>query len=97
MSGIYMQKNPRIRIPFQILFYPFRCMFTIMNGYRIFDFTPSGKSLRKTLVKISGDGTEVGKANHFINVTCTILNDKETANSEKGHEPIIIVKGPRKV
>ena len=40
----------KIKIPFQILFYPFRCMFKIMKGYKIFDFTPSGKGLKKTLV-----------------------------------------------
>ena len=50
-SGVgYMQKkNLKIKIPFQILFYPFRCMFKIMKGYKNFDFTPSGKSLKKTL------------------------------------------------
>ena len=42
--------SDKIKIPFQILFYPFRCMFKIMKGYKIFDFTPSGKSLKKTLV-----------------------------------------------
>ena len=40
----------KIKIPFQILFYPFRCMFKIMKGYKIVDFTPSGKSLKKTLI-----------------------------------------------
>ena len=39
-----------IKIPFQILFYPFRCMFKTMKGYKSFDFTPSGKSLKKTLL-----------------------------------------------
>ena len=44
------KKILKIKIPFQILFYPFRCMFKIMKGYKNFDFTPSGKSLKKTLV-----------------------------------------------
>ena len=49
-SGIgYVHKILKIKIPFQILFYPFRCMFKIMKGYKIFAFTPSGKSLKKTL------------------------------------------------
>ena len=56
-SGIgyaYVQKILKIKIPFQILFYPFRCMFKIMKGYKIFAFTPSGKSLKKTLLHIEG-------------------------------------------
>ena len=44
------EKILKIKIPFQILFYPFRCMFKIMKGYKMFAFTPSGKSLKKTLV-----------------------------------------------
>ena len=47
---VYAKKILKIKIPFQILFYPFRCMFKIMKGYINFDFTPSGKSLKKTLV-----------------------------------------------
>ena len=43
------KKILKIKIPFQILFYPFGCMFKIMKGYKIFDSTPSGKSLKKTL------------------------------------------------
>ena len=45
------KKILKIKIPFQILFYPFRCMFKIMKGYKNFDFTPSGKSLKKTLLQ----------------------------------------------
>ena len=43
------KKNLKIKIPFQNCFYPFRCMFKIMKGYKNFAFTPSGKSLKKTL------------------------------------------------
>ena len=48
------KKILKIKIPFQILFYPFRCMLKIMKGYRNLDFTPSGKSLKKTLVHNEG-------------------------------------------
>ena len=44
-------------------------------------------------VKISGDGTQVGKANNFVNIACTILNDTDTATSETGHEPVVIING----
>ena len=40
----------KVKIPFQTFFYPFKFMFKIMKGYKIFAFTPSGKSLRKTLL-----------------------------------------------
>ena len=29
-------------------------MFKIMKGYKMFDFTPSGKSLKKTLLHMTG-------------------------------------------
>ncbi len=33
-------------------------------------------------VKISGNGTIVGKSNHFVNVMCTVLNAKEEEKYE---------------
>ncbi len=47
-------------------------------------------------VKISGDGTQVGHSNNFVNITCTVLNDIETANSPDGHQPIAIIAAPEK-
>lgn len=47
-------------------------------------------------VKISGDGTQVGHCCNFVNITCTLLNDQETANSPEGHEPIAIIAAPEK-
>ena len=40
--SVHAKKILKIKIPF-------RCMFKIMKGYKNFDFTPSGKSLKKTL------------------------------------------------
>ena len=43
-------------------------------------------------VKISGDGTNIGKKLKLVNVTCTILNEKEAAMSEKGNYVLAILK-----
>ena len=43
-------------------------------------------------VKISGDGTNIGKRLKLENVTYTILNEKETAMSEKGNYVLAIIK-----
>lgn len=42
----------------------------------------------KVRVKLSGDGTNVGKRIYFVNFTCVILNETETLNSAKGNYPI---------
>ena len=43
-------------------------------------------------VKISGDGTNIGKRFKLVNVTYTILNEKEAAMSEKGNYVLAILK-----
>ena len=43
-------------------------------------------------VKISGDGTCIGKRLKLVNITFTILNEKETAMSEKGNYVLAILK-----
>ena len=43
-------------------------------------------------VKISGDGTNIGKKLKLVNVTYTILNEKEAAMSEKGNYVLAILK-----
>lgn len=43
-------------------------------------------------VKISGDGTNIGKRLKLVNVTYIILNEKEAAMSEKGNYVLAILK-----
>ena len=50
-----------------------------------------GRDSKKVFVKLSGDGTQVGKTNHFVNIACTVLNDVKTATGEHGHEPVAII------
>ena len=43
-------------------------------------------------VKLSGDGTNIGKRVTVVNFTFTILNRKELAMGEKGNYVLAIVK-----
>lgn len=43
-------------------------------------------------VKISGDGTKVGKRLNIVNITYTIINEKNRAMSEKGNYLLAVVK-----
>ena len=43
-------------------------------------------------VKISGDGTCFGKRLKLVNITFTILNEKEAAMSEKDNHVLAILK-----
>ena len=55
-----------------------------------------GREKNKIYVKLSGDGTQVGKKNHFVNIACTVLNDEQTATSERGHDPVAIINSSEK-
>ena len=43
-------------------------------------------------VKISGDGTNIGKRLSVINITYTILNEKNLAMSEKGNYLLAVIR-----
>ena len=43
-------------------------------------------------IKISGDGTRIGKRLQLLNVTYTIINEGNTAMSEKGNYVIAVIK-----
>ena len=43
-------------------------------------------------IKISGDGTNIGKRLKVVNITYTIINENHFAMSEKGNYPLAIVK-----
>ena len=43
-------------------------------------------------IKISGDGTKVGKRINIVNITYTILNEKNRAMSEKGNYLLAVIK-----
>ena len=43
-------------------------------------------------VKVSGDGTNIGKRINVVNITFTILNEKQLAMSEKGNYILAIIK-----
>ena len=45
-----------------------------------------------TKVKLSGDGTNIGKRLKLENVTYTILNEKDAAVNEKGNYVLAIIK-----
>ena len=46
----------------------------------------------KIKVKISGDGTNIGKRLKIVNVTYTILNERDIAITEKGNYILAIIK-----
>lgn len=46
----------------------------------------------KIKVKISGDGTNIGKRLKIVNLTYTILNERDIAMSEKGNYILAIIK-----
>ena len=46
----------------------------------------------KIKVSVSGDGTNIGKKLHVLNVTYTIINEKNIAMSEKGNYVLAIIK-----
>ena len=46
----------------------------------------------KLKIKVSGDGTNIGKKLHVLNVTYTILNEENIAMSEKGNYLSAIIK-----
>lgn len=43
---------------------------------------------------MSGDGTSLGKRLHVINVTFTLLDEGQMAQSEQGNHSIAILKVP---
>jgi len=51
----------------------------------------------KTLrVKLSGDGTNVGKRLHLINFTFTLLDEGSSVHSSQGNHLLAILKEPQK-
>ena len=46
----------------------------------------------KIKVKISGDGTNIGKRLKIVNVTYTILNERDIAITERGNYILAIIK-----
>ena len=48
-----------------------------------------GETIR---IKLSGDGTNIGKRLTVINFTFTLLNEKEVAMGEKGNYVLAVVK-----
>ena len=53
--------------------------------------TDDGNACLNLKIKISGDGTQIGKRLNVVNVTYTILNEK-LCMSERGNYPLAIVK-----
>ena len=49
---------------------------------------------KKIQVKLSGDGTNIGKRLHVVNVTFTILDEGSKAMSASGNHMIAIIKEP---
>ena len=45
----------------------------------------------KLKIKVSGDGTNIGKKLHVLNVTYTIINEENIAMSEKGNYVLAII------
>ena len=43
-------------------------------------------------IKLSGDGTNIGKRLTVVNFTFTILNEKEVAMGEKGNYVLAVIK-----
>jgi hypothetical protein len=43
-------------------------------------------------IKLSGDGTNIGKQMSVVNITFTILNEKKMAMSEKGNYILAVIK-----
>lgn len=54
----------------------------------------SFKQNRKVRVKLSGDGTNVGKRLHVVNITFTILEEGSKAMTADGNHIIAIIKVP---
>ncbi len=51
-------------------------------------------SQNKVRVKLSGDGTNVGKHLHVINITFTILEEGSKARSADGNHLVAVIKVP---
>ncbi|CAB4010906.1 Hypothetical predicted protein, partial [Paramuricea clavata] len=47
---------------------------------------------RNNKIKLSGDGTNIGKQMSVVNITFTILNEKKIAMSEKGNYILAVIK-----
>ena len=45
-------------------------------------------------VKLSGDGTRIGKRLHIVNFTFTLLNEGDAAYSSEENHPLAIFKDP---
>ena len=50
------------------------------------------KPSKTVQVKISGDGTKIGKRINVVNITYTIINEKNVAMSEKGNYLLAVLK-----
>ena len=51
---------------------------------------------RTLRVKLSGDGTNVGKRLHLINFTFTLLDEGSSAQSSQGNHILAVLKEPEK-
>ena len=54
----------------------------------------SSSENNKLRVKLSGDGTNVGKHLHVINITLTILEEGSQAMAAEGNHLIAVIKVP---
>ena len=52
------------------------------------------KEAGKVRIKISGDGTSLGKRLHVVNVTFTLLDEGQLAQSERGNHLLAVLKVP---
>ena len=61
--------------------------------------SPPNVSFRanKTIqVKLSGEGTWIGKCLHVLNITFTVLDEGVLAYSSEGNHPLALLKEPEK-
>ena len=49
---------------------------------------------KKIRIKLTGDGTKIGKRLHVVNVAFTLLDEGEKAYSAAGNHCIAIIKEP---
>lgn len=75
---------------------PLRNVFRIARLHQLTEPSATFRVTRRVHVKLSGDGTNIGKRLHVVNFTFTLLEERSHVHSFEGNHTLVIFKEDEK-
>ena len=90
MSGLHIFLNAHQKMLLSGKCIDIHVTFLSFSNLHIFELTNVCRATRSLRVKLSGDGTTVGKRIHCVIFSFTILDEVQTTSSVDGIHPVAI-------